>query len=656
MRWLAIALALAVATPPAWAQGDKKAAKAKKDKKDKKDKDADADDSSDDSSDSDDSDDSDKKDKKAKGAKKADKADKSDKDDKADKEDKSDTSDKDDEGGGDEDEGGEKGRDKADTGSKAEEPVKQDLNGHDLGTRKKTTDTERDRFFVDKSDTEATENKTLIQGSLTSSSFLYNESGGTYALAPGSTTGSNQTGDANGTTARRLFTDLRLQTDFRHIAGSRWEARIDTRARFVNSGNPANEPGLAGTNPDTHFQSGLTGQNEYEVRELWLIRNGERTDLTFGRQFIADLAAVKIDGLRVDYASSPKLTFLGFAGLYPLRGSRSITTDYPDIKDPTTGMQLSKFVGSGGFGAAYRTPTAYGSFGGVALVPTASEQPRLFATANGYWRPNPKVDIYHFALLDLISSYGAQITNLSGGVNYKPTQRLRMTASYNRVDTDTLNIQAQAFLDQAQPNPVIQNEINIARLATNQARGSISAGLGNLQRFEITVASAYRYRPAFSLTPVGMGAAAIPLPAAKSVEVYGSIVDRRSYKDARIGVDGVQTFGVGTVAYQRDEVFALRGFVGRELDSGKGEWEAEISYAESKDTNIDYNCTNVVDCYGSTSGTVISAGGTLYYRFNRDWFMIAQAYLARTTLTRAMLAADPTITGLTGYARFAYRF
>jgi hypothetical protein len=638
MRWLALALALAIATPPALAQGEKKAAKAKKDKKDKQDKkDSDSDDSSDDSSDSDDSDDSDKKAKKA----------------------KPDKPDKDDEGGGGGDGSGEdeegggpsgKGRDKANTGSQDTEPVKQDLNGHDLGTKKKANEFERDRFFVDKADTEKTESATLIQGSLTSSSFLYAESGGAYA-----TPITDATSPGSNAAPARYFTDLRLQTDFRHIKASRWDARVDGRIRFVNTPTAPTET-IAGA-PNGHFQSGFTGQNEYEVRELWLVRNGERTDLTFGRQFIADLAAIKVDGLRVDYASSKQLTFLGFAGLYPLRGSRSLTTDYPDIKDQTTGMPLSKYVGSAGGGAAYRTATAYGSFGGVVLVPTASEQPRLFVTANGYWRPNPKVDIYHFALLDLIASYGAQITNLSGGINYKPSQRLRMTASYNRVDTDTLNIQAQAFFDQQQSNPVVQNEINIARLATNQARGSISAGLGNLQRFEITVATSYRYRPQFTLLPVTAVMGTV-LPAAKSVEVYGSIVDRRSFKDARIGVDAVQTFGVGTVAYQRNEVVALRGFVGRELDSGKGEWEAEISYAENRDAGTsDLACTmGFANCFGFTTGNVLSGGGTLYYRFNRDWLMIAQAYLSRTTLTRGADAPDPSITGLSGYGRIAYRF
>ena len=162
--------------------------------------------------------------------------------------------------------------------------VKQDLNGHDMGTRKKTSASERDRFFVDKTDTAKTENKTLIQGSLTSSSFLFHESGGALA----GMAGNEASGDS------RMFTDLRLQTDFRHIGGGRWDARIDGRIRFVNSGATVDESMTGMTGPTTHVQSGMFGQNEYDLRELWLIRNGERTDLTLGRQFITDLAALKI--------------------------------------------------------------------------------------------------------------------------------------------------------------------------------------------------------------------------------------------------------------------------------------------------------------------------------------------------------------------------
>jgi len=633
-RWiLAAALGASLVSTAAWA---KKGGNAKADKDD--------DDSSDDEDD-----DKKKPDKKA-DAKKADakkaepkKADPK----KADDEEESDDEDSDDEG-----KGGFKGSTKNVTKDTGETPmVKQDLNGHDMGARKKLTAFEKDRFFVDKSDTEKTENATLIQGSLTSSTFLFHEtSGGTFTNAMAGALGS---GDG------RYFTDLRLQTDFRHISGGKWDARIDGRIRLVNTGSTIDSPTKTST-PTMYVQSGLFGQNEYDLRELWLIRNGERTDVTIGRQYILDLAAVKIDGLRVDYASSPKLTYVGFAGLYPFRGSRSITTDYIDLKDPADGTPAGQFIGTGGFGAAYRTQTAYGAFGGVTQVPLDKEQPRVFGTANGYWRVNPTLDIYHFALIDLVSSYGAQLTNLTAGVNYKPTQRLRMAASYNRVDTETLNIQAGAYLDQAEGNPAVQNEVFIARLATNQGRASISAGLGDLERFEITVAGGYRSRPKFTLTPVttSMTAQTLSLPAARGYELYGSIIDRRSIADMRLGIDGVQTFASGSVGFQRDEVFAVRAFASRELASGKGEWEAEISYSTTKDTNSGYTCTanNVNECFGQTNGTVISAGGSLYYRINRDWFLIGQAYLSQTTLTQISMAADPAITGLSGYFRIAYRF
>lgn len=546
--------------------------------------------------------------------------------------------------------------------------VKQDLNGHDMASKKKTTEFERDRFFVDKTDTEKTANKTLVQGSLTSSSFIFKEFGG------GPFAGLTDSGN-NASSIGRYFTDLRLQTDFRHIGGGRWDARVDARARLVNTPDQVDETMPAppmNIGPTPHVQgSAIDGGNEYDLRELWLVRNGERTDITIGRQFIADLAAVKIDGIRVDYAQSAKFTYLGFAGLFPFRGSRSLTTDYVELKSPVDGTPAGKFIGAGGFGAAYRTPQAYGAFGGVfQQALDGGDQTRVFATANGYYRVNPTLDLYHFVVLDLLATNGsAQFTNLSGGLNYKPSDRLRLTASYNRTDTEALAIQAGAYLDTPRPNPVIQNEIFLSRLATNEARGSISAGLGNLNRFEVTVAATYRNRPGFTLDPLAMGSGgqSLSLTAEKGYEIYGSILDRRSFADMRIGLDGLETFTVGDIPFQHSNVFAVRAFVGRELESGRGEWEAEATYSTTKDivnATIDpatfTQCADVGSCYGSTSGTVISIGGTLYYRINRDWFLIGQLYVSQTSLTVAQAsgtpAADPAIDDLTGYFRIAYRF
>jgi len=535
---------------------------------------------------------------------------------------------------------------------KAEPFVKQNLSGHDLGTTKQENLFEKDRFFVDKVDSEKTEKTTLIQGSLQSSTLVFTENGGSYGTAM-----NNPLGD-NSAKFSRVFTELRLQTDFRHIKGSRWEARVDARARVVNTPEEAPRESM----DPNRVQSGFNGTNEYDIRELWLFRSGKRSDIFFGRQFVADLGGVKFDGLRVDYASSRTLTFIGFGGLYPLRGSRSLTTDYQPLK-ADDGSPAGRLVGAGGFGGAYRTTNAYGAIGGVVLYPFSSEQARVFVTSTGYLRSGATLDVYHFALVDLYGSQGAGITNLSLGGNYKPSPRLRLTANINRVDVDTLAVQANAFLADPENLPTLtQNETYFRRLATNVGRVGVSAGLGRFQRFELSFQASYRYRPGVAI-PQGNGTtqpATINLQGNKGVELYGSFVDRRSIKDLRLGVDGTRSFGIGEVAFNRSEILSLRAFAGRELKNGHGEWEGEVQYTTTKDSASGIDCSNVYTCYGSSTGAIAQAGGNLYYRFNRDWFVLGHLGLTRQTLSynRTMQppVADPAVYGVTAYFRAAYRF
>jgi hypothetical protein len=551
---------------------------------------------------------------------------------------------------------------------------KQNLTGHDLGTKKTTTEFERDRFFVDKIDNDKTEKGTLVQGSLASSSFFYKEMGGAYAAPATAVTAAGPA---------RLFTELRLQTDFRHIKASRWEARIDTRARFVAT--PGEPTGTQAT-PTNRIQSGLIGTNEYEIRELWLTRVGKRSDLFIGRQFVPDLGGVKFDGIRVDYAKSAKLTLLGFAGLFPLRGSRSVTTDYAILETPD-GAPAGRFVGTGGFGAAYRSSSSYGAIGGVAQVPLQKEQPRFFVTSNGYVRSGSKLDIYHFVLLDLLGTAAQEstahigLTNVSVGVNFKPDARLRLTASVNRVDTETLAVQAGEFLgtlDTKDPvmvpgyagNKVVQNEAVLMRLATNQARAGASAGLGKQQRFELSTSLTYRERQSFKLTTADPTIATITIPAAKSVEVWGSFVDRRSFKDARIGLDISRSFGLGGNSYQHSNTQTYRLFVLREFAGGRGEWEGELQYATVLNdaatamTECVAGTMNIEQqinlCYGNSNNKLMSAGGQVVYRLKADWLGIANLYVLRTANKSlngmGTVVTDPTVTGFTGFIRIAKRF
>jgi hypothetical protein len=344
-----------------------------------------------------------------------------------------------------------------------------------------------------------------------------------------------------------------------------------------------------------------------------------------------------------------------------------VTTDYVELKDNGE-SDAGKLVGAGGFGAAYRTINAYGAVGGFVLAPFAAESPRIAATANGYMRVSPELDFYHYAIVDLVAQSGASVTALTGGLNYKPNQRLRLTANFNRVDTDTLNVQAQAFLDKTDSttagNNAVQNEQFIERLSTNSLRGGVSAALGDLQRFELSSAVTFRYRPAVTLTPASVDGqtpgASINLQAEKGVDLYASLVDRHSIKDARLGIDVARTFGIGAVPYQRSEVLAVRGSAAHEIKDGQGEWEGEVSYATTKDVNGGgTTCQSLATCFGSTSNTILAVGGNFYYRINSDWFtLISLSVSHQATIAQQnnMSVTDPAITSLSGFFRIAYRF
>jgi hypothetical protein len=567
------------------------------------------------------------------------------------------------------------GTQKTKPAAKKDEFVKQNLSGHDLGTNKAANPFERDRFFIDKVDTKDSAKGTLVQGSLASSTMYYTESGGPLRTE-------NPIGD-NTSRFRRFFTDLRLQTEFRHISQSSWSARVDARARMVNTPPDCVQCVRTGKTGDpsvdqTRIQSGFNGTNEYELRELWLLRQGKQTDFYVGRQYILDLGALRFDGVRFDYAKSKKLTVLGFGGLYPVRGSRSLTTDYVELKK-NDGTPVGRFVGAAGAGVAYRTDSAYGSVGGAALVPFAGESPRVFVTSTGYWRNGNVFDIYHFALVDLISQGGETeaskqtdtsfaVTNLSVGLNYRPAPRLRIYASANRVDVDTLNVQANAFLgaDQNSPN-IVQNETFFRRLATNAGRLGVSGSLGELQRFEISTSVTFRMRDGVTLTsPDGMTTAT--LDPTKGIDVWAALVDRRSLADMRLGVEGSNSFPIGKVPFERANVFTGRLFAGREFSKGRGEWEADFNVTKTTDRNSSgVACdrimgTDFVDartCLGSSTGTMFGLGATFYYRFSRDWFGFFTFNAARQSLTvngTGMPVADPPTLGLLGFLRIAYRF
>ncbi len=515
---------------------------------------------------------------------------------------------------------------------------------------------ERDRFYVDKDDEDR--DKTLWQGSLTSSSFYYTESG-----VDGTPYGPGEP-PANGSPYARMWTELRAQLDGRHLKGGRWDARIDARARVVP--NPYPQDGADPARP----QSGMFGDNEYELRELYLVRGGRRSDLFFGRQVIADLGAIKIDGVRLDYAKNRRWTYLGFAGLYPARGSRSIATDYPRGIDKANAPTGRVLPAAGGFGGAYRTQNSYGALGAVAIVPTSRdggyggsgtyERPRVYVAANGYWRRSPALDVWHYLIVDLYGSAGTAATNVSGGLQWKPSPRLRFQAWANHLSAEALNVQVRDQLEnEVIQDGVVVNNVKVQRIGTTAGRASVSALLGKGRRFELTAALQGRRRPDVVLEG---GTVDQTLPAAKSLDLHVQAVDRGFYGGVRLEGTFIRTIGLGDASYARSTAQIVRLGGSRELKGGKAQVMGDVAWVTTADDNATMQCLpgQVTTCYGSANSTALQANAAGYYRWKRDWFVTGALGVGTQKLTVTNLAGGgvPQATTLIGQAfvRVGYRF
>jgi hypothetical protein len=524
---------------------------------------------------------------------------------------------------------------------------------------------EAERFFVEQ---KADGDETAIDGSLTSTTFFYREAG---LLAPAPVGG--VIGARTASPVGRLFTDLRGQLDARHIKGGTLDVKADFRARYSQpQQNPDRTAGAAYLDDDPlPTQSGRLGDNELELRELYVKRDGSEYDIYVGRKFSLELAAVKFDGIEIQRRASASWTYLGFAGLYPTRGSRDLADDYPKVSvDPSNPAETDTkriLPITGGLGGAYRYERFYGSVGAVGIMPLARDQsgqietPRVFATASGYWRRSQRLDIYHYLVLDAMGASGAGLTNLTLGVGFQPRQTVRFTAQATRVDTETLNVQVLNQLEDPDQNGnQLQNNIEVQRVAQESARVGLSVGLRQ-NRFEVSTHATVRRRPELAIeTPDG--ATTVVFPTAQAADIYLGLVDRRSWKDLRLGASVVSTFGVGSANLNRSKSTVARVDARREMLDGKAEVEADVRFISAADDNRGTLCNpaDLETCYGASRVTSIAVGGVGYYRFKPQWFAIVAANIGRLSQTvqyTADAAVDlPAITTATLFLRLAYRF
>jgi hypothetical protein len=519
-----------------------------------------------------------------------------------------------------------------------------------------------DRFFAEET---ADENpgETAVDGSFTSTTFYYTESGGD-ATPPSDV---NEIAPFSASPVDRIFTDLRTQLDARHVGGSKVDVRVDARGRFDASSYSTFSRVQPGGEDDVPSQSGTFGGNELDLRELYLRRRGSSVDLSVGRQYTLELAATRFDGLKVE-GKGQRWKLIAFGGLYPSRISRDVREDYPTgfVDDPAApgvlaGDRVLPVVG--GAGTAYRYQSAYGALGVVGILPLGDDN------MNGYWRASPRVDVFHYVVADAAGADGAGLTNLTLGVNLQPTDSLRAYANVTRIDTETLNVVAQAKLDEPDSAPVtnppsaqttFQNNIEVQRTAQESARIGLSANFG--ERVELSTSGAVRRRGELSFETAN--GEQIVFEAAQAADITIALVDRHSIGDSRIGLSATRSFGVGNVNLNRTTATIARLDVTKSVRDGRGELEANVSYILSADDNRGGECGlatgPIAGCYGAAEAQSFGVGGLFYYRFHPSWFGLLSANLGpqlyKTTDSMGNLVDQPTILTVAALLRVAYRF
>ena len=147
-------------------------------------------------------------------------------------------------------------------------------------------------------------------------------------------------------------------------------------------------------------QAGRLGDEELELREFYVRRRGKEFDIYVGRKFSLELAAVKFDGLELQRKVSKRWTYIGFAGLYPTRGSRDLRDDYPKVSsdpsvDDAAPKRLLPFTGG---------------------LTVAVKQNRFEVSTHGTLRRRPQLDIPTASGDDTVSFPTAKAVDVFLGV------------------------------------------------------------------------------------------------------------------------------------------------------------------------------------------------------------------------------------------------
>lgn len=485
-----------------------------------------------------------------------------------------------------------------------------------------------------------TDTPSHLEVRLTLSSFLYRELGDD--AAPLVTSGE---APASASPVRRFFGDLRGELTADRVGGG--TVKLDGRVRAATL---------------ERYQG---GGDEYQLRTAYYAHPVGAAELRLGRQLVDAVDATRVDGLAVIAPLGARLRATAFAGTYPAYGSRSVTTDYPVIH-AADGSDAGRLIPvTGGAGLSYRRAAWSGDLGVVGVmargdVPgaTAADGRRGLVTAAGYARPHAAVDAYARAVVDVIATGGARVTQATGGVDVWPHPAVDLALTGHHVDNDVFAIAAKNQLVDPDPAAMgqVENRTAIVRVSQDAARLSASVGLAD-NRFQLTATGGYLARPAVTVPLTGGGT--LTMPGARMGELTIGVIDRKSAGDTRIELTGTALVPIGEPSASRSRSILARVLV--EHDGPTVQLTGDLGAHQYRDLGDSGGCMTLdpLACLGTSTVRGLDGGALLTLSAGPDWLVLLDAHggLDDTDATFAGRAVTwPRSYWLSAFARLQWRY
>jgi hypothetical protein len=431
------------------------------------------------------------------------------------------------------------------------------------------------------------------------------------------------------------FADLRLVLDGRRLPG-KFEIHIDGRVRVT--GEFSTDAATNGA--DQIVARGYLGGREYELRQAWVMRRGEKVDFGIGRLIVPEADALKIDGARLWWRMAKHWDLSAFAGAYPDPYSRSLTTDY-----------VNAFAFAGGADTSYTYDRVWGAVSVVAAYlggnndggafdpanPAAEnvkkELIRGYLTWNSFERFTSWLDVYHDLVFDFAGAAGPQLTRLDLFATARFPKWFTLRLGYDHMSAVAIEMYLTRLLSNRADflAGTIENNLIVDRTGRDEGRGTLDF---TVAKFSAWVEGRVRRRAIVNPNedPQFTNAGKQVAPGLAGDFTVG-VRERGSLKGIRVALWYMYLLDYRAASH----VLSLEA--GRSFLDEKLSVDFLFMYANTRDSQAGQTCApplamfNPATCWGTRIGDEFEGGVTLTAMAWKHWFGLLDYRILADTQT-----------------------